>query len=1011
MDFKKLLKIFEAGTNTSTNIPGINAPTPQINLANSNVNTDGSPRPPLNIVTPKTPKIKTSTGPKQGVVGTDLANISGGEFATRADRLNQAKVDAVLGTGYKAGRKNTNLALQRYYKQQQPNNQQNTPSSYAPTISDRASNVNVAGVKKADLRPDGSGAPPFDTQGFENLGSTNNTANSVDYTVDADPNAARVPFTPRNTTGYNPANVEYMYNNDGKPNPNYRSGEGDPAFVTMNDPNAKTPTRSFTPLEPKIIPPEDVGLPANIGNMNPKDAEREFNASRAGTGKELKAGQGFVGTGTNTTTMTGGGTPLQYDHSDAMMAWRKAHPMQSPPDNATAQKWYDKQQARKSKVKNEDADMSELRRLSGLPLNEKAVSISQQQTAAIELKKRKEGKKKTKSGMGSMSTSELEKFASTKHKGLPKHVTESIELIDESRETLKHIASRFKYETKMFMQSGHMDDDLYHALYDYYYEKGEMPYSVAKGDPQPWVEEHFYADMGSGMSESSHDLTELARLAGLSEDGPGSAMLNAPKKDTDSFMDKMKSAGKEIRRTIDRATLPAAMKVDYDRMEAEKDKAEKKKNLDECGDMDMNQRDSMNVSTNMSSDGTKNVTISAQGEKADDLLGMLKLAGLKHDHHEEEPVAIIATEDEEMLDESGLRLHHRIHSDDGVYMAKVYKDSEWNEYVVKFFKMGEKLPPQTWYHTDDIEDAVGTAHKEIEFMQSRENESLEEYVNEPNPKYHSIDSIIHQGNDLHRKKKQFSKRARLGDNPMAENTMSSELEEMLESILIRDDKDSSEIKKDPKTGRVSVTFPPPKKKDPSVQEIPLQNEPYHGPRSLKVDGEKTGTEKEVDEGLGDDLAYGAGRVAGSISKGASDIVNNFQRGMNVSKGSGDGVYRNATPNAPQSPPSPKLTTPPATELKPSKPTQMKVGPMGGPDKIGISDDPYRDRVNDPNWPVNPNRREGTVRDVTAAEAPYRDPVTKKIIYPPRGATNPPPDSEFPPGDPRNSRPLKQKGKK
>lgn len=53
-------------------------------------------------------------------------------------------------------------------------------------------------------------------------------------------------------------------------------------------------------------------------------------------------------------------------------------------------------------------------------LVEKAVSIAQQQKAAIELKKRREGKGKSKDGMGSMSTTELEKFASTKHTGLPK---------------------------------------------------------------------------------------------------------------------------------------------------------------------------------------------------------------------------------------------------------------------------------------------------------------------------------------------------------------------------------------------------------------------------------------------------------------------------------------------------------------------------------------------------------------------------------------------------------------
>jgi hypothetical protein len=180
MDFKKLLKIFEADTTTTT--------------------------------------------PKQGVVGSNLANISGGEFTNRADRLNQAKVDAVLGSGYTAGRKNTNLALQNYYKQNpiQSRPVNNTSSAYAPTISDRANDVNVAGTGKLD-----PGAPPI-TDISSGNGATGDgqdlaamskqgaamrppAGSSGDYTVNADPDAAKVPFTPRNTTGYNANNVEYMY--------------------------------------------------------------------------------------------------------------------------------------------------------------------------------------------------------------------------------------------------------------------------------------------------------------------------------------------------------------------------------------------------------------------------------------------------------------------------------------------------------------------------------------------------------------------------------------------------------------------------------------------------------------------------------------------------------------------------------------------------------------------------------------------------------------------------------
>lgn len=70
--------------------------------------------------------------------------------------------------------------------------------------------------------------------------------------------------------------------------------------------------------------------------------------------------------------------------------------------------------------------------------------------------------------------------------------------------------------------------------------------------------------------------------------------------------------------------------------------------LNECGDMGMSSEDRLNVSTNMSSDGTKSVNISAQGEKAEELLSMLKLAGMGG---RDRPVVAMIDRDEEMMDE------------------------------------------------------------------------------------------------------------------------------------------------------------------------------------------------------------------------------------------------------------------------------------------------------------------------------------------------------------------------
>ena len=57
---------------------------------------------------------------KLGKTASQLASASQGQFATRADRLDQAKVDAALGPGFKAGSREANLALLQKFRGQQP---------------------------------------------------------------------------------------------------------------------------------------------------------------------------------------------------------------------------------------------------------------------------------------------------------------------------------------------------------------------------------------------------------------------------------------------------------------------------------------------------------------------------------------------------------------------------------------------------------------------------------------------------------------------------------------------------------------------------------------------------------------------------------------------------------------------------------------------------------------------------------------------------------------------------
>lgn len=50
------------------------------------------------------------------------------------------------------------------------------------------------------------------------------------------------------------------------------------------------------------------------------------------------------------------------------------------------------------------------------------------------------------------------------------------------------------------------------------------------------------------------------------------------------------------------------------------------------------------------------------------------------------------------------------------FSAKVYYNSELSEYVVKYFEGKEILHEGTWYYSNDKDDAINTAHHELNYM-------------------------------------------------------------------------------------------------------------------------------------------------------------------------------------------------------------------------------------------------------------------------------------------------------
>ena len=565
------------------------------------------------------------------------------------------------------------------------------PAAVAPTMSDRAADPNVAGVAKAAptvepavptaiVRPNTTlfggraDAPKSPFAGPQEIIKPSTAIGA--------PNSVEPTNAPVNASPIGARTADFVKQSAAKP-----AGGGPivttvpspattPAAPPMSNVDAAVKAASAAPAGGGPISTTNPSQPPPSMDLSPKDQSTLGN---------LPAGPGQVSTGTGGTLMSRGG-PVRDGSNDKFTQGGFRLPEEA-------------------ELEEEDDSLSELMRLSGNPMQEKAPpgAKAERQVKHVKAGYAKDGKLTDKEKSIAYATAWKQHNKSK--------VSESVML--EAGSALEHIINKFKHETKNFVAGQDLDNDLYEALYDYYSDNGEMPYGVAKartGDPFTWVTDKFADELQlqgynrqSDMLAGNHELSRLAELAGLSES-----------------------------------------------------------QVSECGDMgSMEQHDSMSVSTNMSSDGTKSVNISAQGDKADSLLQMLKMAGMRpYDDHEHMGM----TEPEVIMISSEPR-------------------------------------------QDDMHDEM--MHDE-EMMD-------EEYANEPEQEYHSIDSILRQGNDLNREKQQFAQSPKLGDNPMAESMLDADLEAMLESILVREEMTdvlkAEQPYKDEKTGKMvtppkGATMPP-----------------------------------------------------------------------------------------------------------------------------------------------------------------------------------------------------------
>ena len=149
-------------------------------------------------------------------------------------------------------------------------------------------------------------------------------------------------------------------------------------------------------------------------------------------------------------------------------------------------------------------------------------------------------------------------------------------IIDESGETLQHILDRFKFEVKQFKADGDLDHDLYEALFDYYFNKGEIPYGTAKGrtgDPFEWISDRLHQELGldEGMLDE-FGIDTLNQLASHPMAGPlaaaGGAALGGVigkgiEKAGDWYKNRKEKQAQDKQHAVDEGSCNATMEGEY----------------------------------------------------------------------------------------------------------------------------------------------------------------------------------------------------------------------------------------------------------------------------------------------------------------------------------------------------------------------------------------------------------------------------------------------------------------
>jgi len=337
--------------------------------------------------------------------------------------------------------------------------------------------------------------------------------------------------------------------------------------------------------------------------------------------------------------------------------------------------------------------------LDALLLSEKAVSKQQQKFMGMvhamqKGEKVKGASKELKAAAKGMSKKDAKDFAKTKHKGLPQKVSEGInfmEMMRETDQTVEEMLNELHAELDEYKTSGRMGDKLRDALDLHRHSKNRL-----MGETQDERKDFFHnpnvpddEQLPALPQEVDVELNELARLAGLGEMDRSEYIQQQDASAERAGKDKFNAFGQtfdtdQVHEATCNMTAEGQMcpehgfaecggmyesaKPDFLDMDKDGDKKEpmkkalkdkEKQKVDECGDMspmsNMSQSQSgMNVNTSFDTKtGRKTMSVTADGEAAEQLAQMLKMAGMGsgHSHNGPEKRVVMITPEQEVAED------------------------------------------------------------------------------------------------------------------------------------------------------------------------------------------------------------------------------------------------------------------------------------------------------------------------------------------------------------------------